>query len=74
MPLHELTPMLYTRDLNGSVEFYTNVLGFECRDLREEWGWASLHRDSVYIMLAIPNEHLPFDKPTTTISLYLILR
>jgi uncharacterized glyoxalase superfamily protein PhnB len=37
----------------------------------EEWGWASLKRDSVAIMLALPNEHIPFDKPAFTGSLYL---
>ena len=25
-----ITPMLRTKDLKGSVEFYTRLLGFEC--------------------------------------------
>ena len=71
MKLHELTPMLWTKDLKGSVEFYTTLLGFQCKALSEEWGWASVTRDSVNIMFALPNEHEPFDKPTFTGSFYL---
>jgi catechol 2,3-dioxygenase-like lactoylglutathione lyase family enzyme len=44
MKLQELTPMLRTKDLQGTVEFYTSILGFECGSLSEEWGWASLSR------------------------------
>lgn len=71
MKLQELTPMLRTKDLQESVEFYTRILGFECDELNEEWGWASLHRDGVAVMLARPNEHEPFDRPAFTGSLYI---
>jgi len=71
MKLQELTPMLYTANLRGTVEFYTTVLGFHCEALSEDWGWASVRRDSVAIMLALPNEHIVFDKPAFTGSLYL---
>lgn len=71
MKLQELTPMLWTKDLKGSVEFYTTFLGFECKALSEEWGWASVIRDEVNLMFALPNEHEPFDKPAFTGSLYL---
>jgi len=70
MALQKLTPMLRTKDLKASVEFYTNVLGFECESLSDEWGWASLSRDEVDLMLATPNAHEPFDKPAFTGSLY----
>jgi uncharacterized glyoxalase superfamily protein PhnB len=71
MKLRELTPMLRTKDLQGSVDFYVRVLGFECEALSEDWGWASLERDEVVIMLALPNEHVPFDRPAFTGSLYI---
>ncbi|MGH7597891.1 MAG: VOC family protein [bacterium] len=71
MKFHELTPMLYTTNLKESVEFYTTLLGFQCDSMSEDWGWASVKRDSVAIMLALPNAHIPFDKPTFTGSLYL---
>ena len=40
MELRSLTPMLRTWNLSASVTFYTEVLGFECETLSEEWGWA----------------------------------
>jgi uncharacterized glyoxalase superfamily protein PhnB len=71
MKLQELTPMLYTTNLKESVEFYTKLLGFQCDAKSEDWGWASVKRDSVAIMLALPNAHITFDKPAFTGSLYL---
>ena len=71
MKIEALTPMLRTRDLAGSVAFYTKLLGFACEARNDEWGWASVERDSVKIMLAIPNAHEPFDQPAFTGSLYL---
>ncbi len=59
MKLQNLTPMLWTKDLKESVEFYTTFLGFQCQALSEEWGWASVNRDGVKIMFALPNEHEP---------------
>jgi uncharacterized glyoxalase superfamily protein PhnB len=71
MKLRELTPMLRTHDLQGSVDFYTTVLGFTCEARADEYGWASLRRDQVSIMLALPNEHEPFERPAFTGSLYI---
>jgi catechol 2,3-dioxygenase-like lactoylglutathione lyase family enzyme len=71
LKLRELTPMLWTRDLKESVDFYTTRLGFQCGELREDWGWASLTRDGVEIMLVLPNAHEPFEKPVFTGSLDL---
>jgi uncharacterized glyoxalase superfamily protein PhnB len=71
MRLHELTPMLRTTDLEGSIEFYTTVLGFECEGSSAEWGWASVRRDNVTIMFALPSEHEPFAGPCFTGSLYI---
>lgn len=71
MKLQELTPMLYTEQLDESVEFYAAVLGFQRDGLSEEAGWASVKHDNVTIIFALPNAHLPFTKPTFTGSLYL---
>ena len=70
MRLEALTPMLRTWDLPGSVAFYTEVLGFKCDNLSDEWGWASLSRDNVKIMLAGPNRHENDVTPGFTGSLY----
>ena len=66
-----IRPMLWTPDLKGSVDFYTTVLGFECCALVEDWGWASVRRDNVSIMFALPNAHEPFEKPVFTGSIYI---
>lgn len=71
MKLQALTPMLRTWDLRGSIAFYTEVLGFECERHSEEWGWASLRRDNVGIMLAGPDQHAPDQAPAFTGSLYV---
>ena len=70
MKLSEVRPMLRTNDLKGTVEFYTAQLGFTCESLSEEWGWASLRRDRVHVMIARPNDHESFEKPIFTGSLY----
>lgn len=70
MKLQTLTPILYTEDLRGTIDFYTNVLGFACKSFVEDWGWASLCRDEVAIMLALPNAHVPFERPIFTGSFY----
>src|SRR5436305_13427394 len=70
MSLQNLRPMLWTEDLAGSVEFYTEVLGFDAVDVRDDWGWASLHKDNVWLMLAGPNEHTTYDNIGFTGSFY----
>lgn len=62
--------MLRTADLVGSVAFYIEKLGFRADQFNEEWGWASLSRDDVSLMLALPNEHVPFEGATFTGSFY----
>jgi uncharacterized glyoxalase superfamily protein PhnB len=62
--------MLWTEDLIGTVEFYTNVLDFDAGEVSEDWGWASLSKDGVALMLARPNEHEKYDKIGFTGSFY----
>jgi uncharacterized glyoxalase superfamily protein PhnB len=69
MKLQELTPMLLTTDLKGSIEFYTTVLGFVCEGSSD--AWASVRRDNVAIMFALPSEEEPFPGPSFTGSLYI---
>ena len=70
MTLQKLTPMLQTRDIRATIDFYTNLLGFTCDAFSEEWGWANLSRDGIEVMLAAPNDHQPFVEPRFTGSLY----
>jgi uncharacterized glyoxalase superfamily protein PhnB len=65
-----LRPMLRTKDLHATVKFWTDCLGFSCKGLSEEEGWASLCRDRVSVMIATPNAHVPFETPAFTGSFY----
>jgi uncharacterized glyoxalase superfamily protein PhnB len=70
MKLTALRPLLWTEDLKGSVDFYGGVLGFVCDEINGDWGWASLSKDDVSIMLAKPNEHTRFESIGFTGSFY----
>ncbi|WP_224485011.1 VOC family protein [Robertkochia aurantiaca] len=73
MKLQQLTPNLYTREIEKTIEFYVNNLGFNCTDYHKDLGWAMLEREGVSIMLSLPNDHLPFDKPAFTGSFYFYM-
>ena len=62
--------MLRTKDLDATVKFWTDRLGFRCDGSSEEDGWASLCRDRVSVMIATPNVHVPFETPAFTGSFY----
>ena len=70
MAIEKIIPMLYTKEMQATIDFYTNVPGFTCNNYQPGNGWASLQWDNVEIMLALPNEHMPFDKPAFTGSFY----
>ena len=75
MTFSNLRPMFRTEDVPGTIRFYTEVLGFKCNGKIEgedgEVEWASLERDRVGIMVAIPNLHEPFLGPVFSGSLYI---
>lgn len=60
--------MLWVTDLEATIAFYRDVLGFECVSQME--GWACLSRDGVEVMLSLPNQHEPFARPAFTGSFY----
>jgi uncharacterized glyoxalase superfamily protein PhnB len=68
MPLKGPVPVLYVTDVEKTIRFYCDVLGFSCASRFE--GWASLQRDSAEVMLSLPNEHVPFEKSLFTGSFY----
>ncbi len=71
MKFQQLTPMLWTNELEGTIEFYTKLLGFELDEYNVDWGWCNLRKDGAAIMFAKPNDHEPFDKPYATGSFYI---
>lgn len=68
MKILDVTPMLAVMAIEPAVEFYRDVLGFACRGKME--GWACMVLDEAEVMLALPNQHLPFDRPQMTGSIY----
>jgi len=61
-------PILYVADIEQSIRFYCDVLGFRCASRLD--GWASLQLDGAEIMVSLPNDHIPFEKPSFTGSFY----
>lgn len=70
MRLNALRPIIWTDKLDETIDFYTTVLGFNLGEINADWGWASLFKDEVGIMLAKPNAHTDFEKPIFTGSFY----
>lgn len=71
MKLETVVPMLTVTDLDATLAFYRDVLGFECPERLE--GWAVVQRDGVEVMFSLPNQHVPFEKSILTGSLYFKL-
>ncbi|MFT3907817.1 MAG: VOC family protein [Ferruginibacter sp.] len=71
MTFKNIRPILWTHKLEETIVFYTTILGFNCAEKNDDWGWASLSRNEAEIMLAKPNEHMPFEKPVFTGSFYI---
>ena len=63
--------MLFTRQVKDSVDFYIHTLGFTCIGFDEDWSWATVSRDDIEIMLALPNAHETFTVPKFTGSFYI---
>ena len=63
--------MLWTENLQETVDFYISVLGFKCAEFNEEWGWCAMVHDEVDLMFVRPNAHTPFEKSKFTGSFYL---
>jgi uncharacterized glyoxalase superfamily protein PhnB len=66
-----ISPVLASDDISGTIAFYTNKLGFTLHLYKEEWGWANLTFGDFNIMFSQPNDHVPYDKPTLTGSIYI---
>ena len=69
--LTSLTPMLETKDLSGTKEFYVSTLNFEVDGYDESFGWMSLKKDNISIMFAKPNEHRIIPESIMSGSLYI---
>ena len=71
MKFEPIVPMIWTKELQKTVDFYCDILGFTCGNQSEEWGWAAVHKDQCEIMIAEPNEHTPFERPYFSGTFYI---
>jgi uncharacterized glyoxalase superfamily protein PhnB len=71
MPFKTLAPILTTDDMERSVRFYVDVLGFTCGMQTPDY--SNLYRDGVRIMLGAPNAHEEWKGPSFTGQLYIHL-
>ncbi|MEO5581935.1 MAG: VOC family protein [Saprospiraceae bacterium] len=51
MKLKNLRPILWTKDLQATIHFYTDILGFSCRKQLPDW--AALTKDDIEIMISV---------------------
>lgn len=70
MKLTDLRPLMWTKDIPGTIDFYTKTLGFAVDAYDEDLGWASLSRDGIHLMLSLPNAHFDYSAPIFTGSFY----
>ena len=65
-----LRPILWTQNLDETIGFYIQTLGFTLLGRNDDWQWASIRKDDVQIMLSKPNEHEKFNGIGFTGSFY----
>lgn len=68
---YRLTPIIYTTDVKGTIDFYVKELGFDCLADAPEFGWGKVGLNDAELMISRPNDHIHFDKPVFTGSFYI---
>ena len=71
MRFNKIIPILYTKNLNKSIDFYLKILGFEFIITSCNNDWVILRLDDIELMLSNPNDHIPFHKSIFTGSFYI---
>ena len=69
MAVQGVSIVLSTQDVERSVKFYVEQLGFKCTLQLE--GFARVRLGAADIMLALPNAHRRWEGPSFTGSIYL---
>lgn len=73
MKIKQLIPMLESDDMEKTIRFYTETLGFQVFNVMKEEGkayWCNLHRDDAEIMFTSRNVHSASKRATFTGVLY----
>jgi len=67
----EMNPRLNTKDIKGTLEYYTELLDFECDSQDEQEGWVSVSRDGVNITFSVPGPQEVSDSASFSGSVYI---
>ncbi|WP_343555478.1 VOC family protein [Sphingobacterium sp.] len=73
MNYKSLNPILYTKNLDQTIQFYTEKLGFTCIEKNKGSNWSLLQNGTIEIMFSHPVESIAFETAQFTGSLYLTL-
>jgi uncharacterized glyoxalase superfamily protein PhnB len=68
--INSLIPMLESKDLSATKDFYTSTLKFSAENFSADMGWLSLKKDAASVMFSSPNEHRNIPEPIMSGSLY----
>ena len=71
MKQEAINPMLTTEDVKATVEYYTELLDFQCDSYDEDWGRACVSRDGLNIMFSMPDAFPPLEKTEFSGSLFI---
>jgi uncharacterized glyoxalase superfamily protein PhnB len=69
--LTALTPMLETYNMQATIDFYTETVGFKIENYTRDSGRVSLMRDGINLMFTTPNQHRNISEAAMSGSLYL---
>ena len=72
MQLQAITPMLWVDDVRATIDYYVSVLGFDETNFSADPPWGVVEKHNVRIMLSRPSEHIAYNGPQFTGSLYLL--
>lgn len=68
MKLNCVVPTIWTTEVRETIDFYREKMGFKCSVASADW--ATLERDGVEFMIALPNKKVPFTGPEFTGTFY----
>ena len=71
MWLKQITPMLWVDDVRATIDYYVTTFGFDEANYVEDMGWGVVEKHDIKIMFTKPIQHMPYEKPQFTGSLYL---
>ncbi|WP_313530818.1 VOC family protein [Sphingobacterium multivorum] len=70
MKLKCVNPILYSTNLDQTIQFYSEKLGFTCIEKNETLDWILLQNGTIEIMFSHPVESIAFETAQFTGSFY----